>query len=88
MFRGHAGFRRDAEMFLSTWSEITVQVQELSAHGRHVVADVCWVGVATASAVPVQMRLGALWTVDGAKVTRFEHHPDAASARRAASALS
>lgn len=87
VFRGHEGFRRDAEQFASTWSEITVQVEELTMCDGHVVADVCWVGTATTSGVPVRMRLGAVWTVIGGKVKRFEHHADAAGARRAAGAM-
>ena len=86
-FTGHEGVLLDAERFLSAWQEITVEVEFLIDVEPSVVAYVCWNGIAKSADLPVDMRLGALWTFADEKIVRFEHFPTGDAALDSASPL-
>lgn len=70
-FRGPRGVRQYVEQWLDAFRELEIEVERLVPAGDRVVACVHQRGM-SASGVPVEMRDGHVWTVQGGRVTRVE----------------
>jgi ketosteroid isomerase-like protein len=77
-----AGYTRDA--LLRTWTDLTMEAEEIVAAGDSVLASVRVCGVGQASGASTEMRFFMLWTFRGRKVIRFESFRERAQALEAA----
>jgi uncharacterized protein len=69
---------------LETWTDLTIEAEEIVAAGDSVLASVLQTGVGTTSGVPAEMRYFTLWSFRGGKVIRLESFRELAEAREAA----
>jgi ketosteroid isomerase-like protein len=72
------------EQLLGTWTEYTMEAEEMIAGGDSVLVSVHQRGVGRTSGVPTEMRFFTLWSFRGRKVIRIESFRDRAEALEAA----
>jgi ketosteroid isomerase-like protein len=77
-----AAYTRDS--LLKTWSDFTMEAEEIVPAGDSVLVSVHQRGIGRASGVPTEVRYFTLWTFRGHKVIRFESFRKRAEALEAA----
>lgn len=84
VYRGREGFME----FMRTWTEDfdwSIELEQvIDAGNGRVVVTTHQQATGKGSGVPVELRMGALWTVEGGQVTRIENFFDPAEALEAA----
>jgi ketosteroid isomerase-like protein len=82
--RGHAGVRQGWREWLSAFSEIDAEVEELKDAGDQVLAVIRERELGRASGVPVEATHLAVWTLAHGKVIRMQMFDDGEKALKAA----
>jgi ketosteroid isomerase-like protein len=83
-YRGREGW----EEFMDTWTEDfewSIELERvIDAGDGRVVVMTCQRAIGKASGVPVELRMGGVWTVEGGQAVRAENFLEPADALRAA----
>ena len=83
-YRGVEGFRRWAADVDATWDGLTIELSEFhDVEDERAVAVVRLTGIAKASGIPMDVRVGQVWTWRGAKMLRNVVYTDPTDAFRA-----
>ena len=84
-YRGHTSIRRFWAAFTEPWDAIKLEPVEVVELGDELVlTDTLFQGIGRASAIPTEMHVIQLWTVQGCKITRFQSFANRAEALEAA----
>lgn len=84
VYRGHEGVRESFRDLLAAFSVMDFTVEDLTEAGDHVVATIHERYLGRTSAVEVDRRHYAAWTLQGGKITRMCVYLDRAEALEAA----
>jgi ketosteroid isomerase-like protein len=83
-YRGHDGIRRYFDSFGDAMTDISFQQEELQVVGPHVVLTLALTAKGRTTGIPVEQRLGQVWTVNDGKVIRIQNFASFAEALEAA----